>query len=250
MSKPLALVTGSAKRLGAAMALRLAREGFRLAIHCNTSISEAREVVALIRDSGGEAQLFAADLAQPEAAADLWARVTESMGPIALLVNNASTFHHDDLLGLDEAAFDNHLAVNLKAPVRLIEAMANQSPTPDGALVVNMLDNKVFAPNPDFFTYSLSKAGLETATKLSAMRLAGRVRVCAIAPSITLISGAQSEAEFQASARINPLHRRVQPEDICDALLYLWQDKRLTGEILAVDAGQALLRLPRDVAFL
>lgn len=247
---PAALITGAARRLGAHMAERLAAAGFRVALHYHASATPAHELAARIRAQGGICEPVAGNLAQPDGVRAVWAAAVERLGPIALLVNNASTFHNDDIATATDAVFDDHLAVNLKAPVALMAAMAAQSALPAGALVVNMLDNKCFAPNPDFFTYTLSKAALLTATRLGAMRLAGRPRVCGIAPSITLISGAQTEANFQKSARINPLGRRVQPDDIADALLLLWRDRELNGEVLVIDGGQMLWQLDRDVAFL
>lgn len=247
---PVALVTGSARRLGAAMVRRLAAEGFRVALHCHGSVAEGEALAAEVRAAGGTCLVVVGDLSRRGEVERVWEATVARLGPVALLVNNASTFRNDDIVGVQEAVFDDHLAVNLKAPLWLTERMATQRDLPDGALVVNMLDNKCFAPNPDFFTYTLSKTALHTATTLCAMRFAGRPRVCGIAPSITLISGKQTEENFQKSARINPLRRRVQPDDICDALMALWQSPGLNGEVLVLDGGQALWRLDRDVAFL
>lgn len=247
---PVALVTGSARRLGAAMVRRLAREGFRVALHCHASVHEAEAVAQDVRANGGICEVISGDLSRRAEVERIWDETVARLGPVSLLVNNASTFRNDDILGAQEAVFDDHMAVNLKAPVLLTERLASQPDLPPGALVVNMLDNKCFALNPDFFTYTLSKTALHTATTLCAMRFAGRPRICGIAPSITLISGKQTEANFQKSARINPLQRRVQPHDICEALVTLWRAPALDGQVLVLDGGQVLWRLERDVAFL
>lgn len=249
-SAPAALVTGGARRIGAALARRLAKEGFRVAIHHNASSAEARALAEEIRESGGHCVTVAGDLGNEAGTRAVWAQTIAALGPVSLLVNNASLFRNDDLPDFRSADLSAHMAVNLQAPLRLTDLMAAQAALPAGALVVNMLDNKVFAPNPDFFTYTLSKAALRNATEISAMRLCGRPRVCGIAPSITLPSGAQTEADFEATARINPLGCRVFPEDIAEALLYLWHDPAMNGEILTIDGGQSLWNLPRDVAFL
>lgn len=248
--RPAALVTGAAARLGAAMLRRLAVEGFRVVLHYNRSGGAAEALAGEIRAAGGFCETVAGDLGTKAGVLEVWRQAVARVGPVALLVNNASRFENDDLFGAGEAALDAHMAVNLKAPLWLTEAMAGQDPLPEGALVVNMLDNKVAAPNPDFYTYTLSKVALHSATQMAAMRLAGRPRICGIAPSITLVSGAQTEADFQRSARINPLQRRVLPADICNTLLWLWSDRSRNGEIVVLDGGQSLLALPRDVAFL
>ena len=250
LSPPAALVTGAARRLGAAMVRRLAAEGFRVALHCNASRDEADALAAGIRSEGGICEVLTGDLAERVQVERVWDQAVERLGPLSLVVNNASLFRNDDLIGADEGDLDAHMAVNLKAPLWLMARMAQQRDLPDGALVVNMLDNKCFALNPDFFTYTLSKAALLTATEMGAMRFAGRPRICGIAPSITLISGKQTQENFEKSARINPLNRRVTPDDICDALMLLWQDRALNGQVLVLDGGQVHWRLDRDVAFL
>ena len=247
---PAALVTGAARRLGAAMVRRLAAQGFRVALHCNASREQADALAAEIGATGGVCTVLTGDLARRAEVERVWDEATDRLGPLSLVVNNASLFRNDDLIGAEEADLDAHMAVNLKAPLWLMARMAEQRDRPADALVVNMLDNKCFALNPDFFTYTLSKAALLTATEMGAMRFAGHPRICGIAPSITLISGKQTQANFEKSARINPLGRRVTPDDICDALMLLWQDKGLNGQVLVLDGGQVHWRLDRDVAFL
>lgn len=250
MTAPLALVTGAAKRIGAVLAEHLARAGFDIALHANHSGAEAQALAARLRAHGGRCEVFTADLAQHEAPHALLEQIRARMGRVDLLVNNASLFRNDDLRGFRAEDLTAHMAVNLTAPLRLTEAMAAQTDLGAEALVVNMLDNKIFAQNPDFCTYTLSKSALATATETAAMRLQGRPRVCGIAPSITLASGAQTPEDFARTARINPLARRVYPDDLAAAVLYLWHEPRLDGQILAIDAGQRLWHLKRDVAFL
>jgi len=222
---PAALVTGAARRLGAAMVRRLVTEGFRVALHCNASRDEADALAAELQAAGGVCEVVTGDLLHRAEVEAVWDAAQGRLGPISL-------------------------AVNLKAPLWLTERLASQRDLPPGALVVNMLDNKCFALNPDFFTYTLSKTALHTATTMCAMRFDGRPRVCGIAPSITLISGKQTQANFEKSARINPLGRRVTPDDICEALMLLWRDAAQNGQVLVLDGGQVLWRLDRDVAFL
>lgn len=245
-----ALITGAARRLGAAMARALAREGWFVVIHCNHSRSEGEALVAELQATGAGAALVCGPLSAKAEAEAIFAGAVALAGPLSLLVNNASAFQSDDLSTADEAGLALHMAVNLGAPLWLMQQFGAQEALPGDALVVNMLDNKLFALNPDFFTYTLSKAALRAATEMAAQSFGGRPRVCAIAPSITLISGAQSAGDFERTSRINPLGRRVFPDDICEALLMLCADRGLNGETLVVDGGQRHWRLPRDVAFL
>lgn len=247
---PVALLTGAAQRLGAEMARALAARGFHVVIHYLHSAAAAAALVDELRSSGARADLVQSALQSKAGAEAVFDAARDLAGPVALLVNNASNFHNDDLNTATEAHLADHMAVNLAAPLWLMARMAAQPDLPERALVVNLLDNKLFALNPDFFTYTLSKSALKTATEMAAQHFKGRPGVCGIAPSITLRSGAQSEAEFERSARINPLRRRVQPDDICAALWLLWQEPALDGQILVVDAGQRSWHLPRDVAFL
>lgn len=245
-----ALITGAARRVGAHLAVHLARQGVSVALHYNASDGAAAAVQAKIHAAGGNCALFQADLNDPAQVPALFAAVRKAMGPVDLLINNASRFVNDDFTRIDAQALHQHMNVNLLAPVLLIEAMAAQPEPAVDRLAVNMLDNKLFALNPDFFTYTLSKVALQAATQMGAMRFAGQPRVCGIAPGITLISGKQSEENFQKSSRINPLQRQAGLEDLAHALDYLWQAKGTNGEVLVVDGGQTLWQLPRDVAFL
>lgn len=248
---PTAFITGGAKRIGAEVARTLVRAGFKVAVHYNTSHTQA----AALRDelnsiTAQSCEVFHGDLADRASLTRVFAEVTAWLGPLNLLVNNASMFKNDDIGRIDEAQFDGHMAVNLKAPVYLAELTAGQATGLSDCLIINMLDNKVFAMNPDFFTYTLSKAALFTATEMLAMRFGGFPRVAGIAPSITLISGKQSQANFEKSSRINPLGRQVSPHDIAETILFMWSTKSYNNQVLTIDGGQTLWELPRDVAFL
>lgn len=256
---PSALITGAAKRVGAdiARSLALAPEGgaFRVAVHYRGSRDDAEGLAAEIAAAGGDIALFQGDLSQPDAARAVFEAAADWAGGIDLCVNNASQFSNDSLAEQPNAASAQHIAVNLTAAEIMVQKMAAQAEeTADGRardrLVINMLDNKLFALNPDFHSYTLSKMALKSMTEMAAMQLGGRPRVCGIAPSITLISGKQNQENFEKSSRINPLQRRVLPGDISAAVRYLWRVKSANGQIITIDGGQSLMRLPRDVAFL
>ncbi|MEM6825293.1 MAG: SDR family oxidoreductase [Pseudomonadota bacterium] len=257
---PSALITGGAKRLGAEIARDLTLSGgsggaerFRVAVHYRGSRVEAEALAAEIANDGGEIALFQGDLSDPAQARTVVESASEWAGGLDLCVNNASQFVNDSLLEQPNEASVEHMAVNLVAPEIMVQHMAGQrtaQQTGRDSLVINMLDNKLFALNPDFHSYTLSKMALKSMTEMAAMQFNGRPRVCGIAPSITLISGKQNQENFEKSSRINPLERRVLPQDICAAVRYLWHAKSSNGQIITIDGGQSLMRLPRDVAFL
>ena len=238
-SAPLALVTGGAKRIGAALARALAEDGWRVAIHCNASRAEAD---ALAAELG--AQVVQQDLAAP-GCAQLLDRLD---APPTLLVNNASVFENDDLASFTAASFDRHMAVNARAPALLTQAFAARLEG-QGA-VVNLLDAKLSFPNPDFLAYTVSKQAFAGFTELAARALAPRIRVNAIAPAVTLVSGPQSRENFEAAHVLNPLKRGVDAEHLVAAMRFLLATPTLTGQTITVDAGQRFLGLPRDVAYM
>lgn len=247
-SPPIALVTGGAKRIGAALCRALARDGFRVAIHCNRSRAQADELAAELAAAGAAAPLvLQADLASADVGAELVDRLPS---PPRLLVNNASLFEEDQLATLDLELWQRHMAVNLLAPALLIKAFAARLPGSARGLVVNLSDAKLAGPNPDFFSYTVSKIGLAGVTELSARALAPRIRVNAIAPAVTLVSGPQSRANFAAAHVLNPLGRGVHVDDLVRALRYLVATPTVTGETLRIDSGQRFLALPRDVAYM
>jgi NAD(P)-dependent dehydrogenase (short-subunit alcohol dehydrogenase family) len=232
-----ALITGGGRRIGAAIARALAREGYALALHANRSRGEAEALAAEIEAVGGRARVVLADLADPAAVAGLIAAAT-AFGPLTLLVNNAGVFEPDEIETLDRDGFERTMAVNLAAPLFLAKDFAAQAG--EGAAIVNVLDQRVFKPTPRFFSYSLSKSALHAATTMLAQALAPRVRVNAVAPGPTLPSPRQSESEFAQQAAALPLQRGPSPEDIAAAVVYLGKADAVTGVTIAVDGGQHL----------
>lgn len=239
-----AIVTGGARRIGAAMSRALAADGWHLLIHCNESVDEAE---ALAAELGGAA-VVSADLASADAAQAVMAALAH-LPPPRLLVNNASRFVHDGAEDFPVESWDRHLAINLRAPALLSKAFAER--IEGSGLIVNMLDAKLSHPNPDFFSYTISKMGLAGLTELTARSYAAKgIRVCAIAPSVTLVSGRQSRDNFDAVHRLNALGRGVDAEEIAAALRFIIATPTLTGQTITLDAGQRFLALPRDVQFL
>ena len=238
------LVTGGGKRLGAAIARAAAGAGWRVAIHYGRSADEAR---ALARELDGVA--VQGDLADTAAAAALFARAREAAGgPVAGLVNSASMFEYDRPEGIDAALAARLHAINAVTPALLAAALAAQDDVDDGA-VVNLLDQKLANPNPEFFSYSLSKYALAGATTMLAQALAPTVRVNAVAPGITLPSGDQSDAAFAAVASDNLLRRPVGAANVAEAVVYLLGARSVTGQTLYVDCGQRFVQRDGDVMF-
>lgn len=245
---PIALVTGGAKRVGRALAEALAARGFRIALHFNQSRPEAEAAAAAIRSAGhAEPILVQADLQEADAPARIFAALPAAP---TLLVNNASLFVQDSFGRIDLELWQQHMTVNLLAPVLLSQAFASALPPDRNGLIVNLSDAKLSSPNPDFFSYTISKMGLAGATELMARTLAPRIRVNAIAPSVTLVSGPQSRANFEKAHVMNALGRGVDVSDLVRALIYLVETPTVTGQTLVIDAGQRFLALPRDVAYM
>jgi NAD(P)-dependent dehydrogenase (short-subunit alcohol dehydrogenase family) len=240
-----AIVTGGAKRIGAAIVRALAADGWHLLIHCNSSVAEAEALAAEL----GNASIVSAELADPDAAGRIFA-ATEGLPPVRLLVNNASRFAYDGADDFTVEQWDTHQAVNLRAPALLSQAFA-AAVGERGGLIINLLDAKLSQPNPDFFTYTMSKIGLAGLTELTARAYAARgIRVCGIAPSVTLVSGPQSRDNFEKVHKLNALRRGVDVEEIVAALRFIVATPTLSGQVITLDAGQRFLSLPRDVQFL
>jgi NAD(P)-dependent dehydrogenase (short-subunit alcohol dehydrogenase family) len=246
----IALVTGAARRIGRSIALALARHGWDVAVHYRDSAAAAQETVREIEALGRRALALQCDLADTNAVRQLLPAVAAQLGAVSCVVNNAALFDYDSAADFSSVRLDAHMHINLAAPVLLAQAL--HAATPDGAqaVVINLLDQKLFNPNPDFLSYTLSKAALQCATTLLAQALAPKLRVVGIAPGISLVSGAQSEAGFAAAHAATPLGKSSTPEDIAAAVCFVAEASAITGTTLVVDGGQHLLPLQRDVMFL
>ncbi len=250
-----AIVTGAAKRVGAVIAAALGAAGWFVHVHYRNSAGEAEAMAASIVKAGGKAATVGYDLEKLDSRhADLFIEACARRGPpLAALVNNASIFEYDKATTVTDDVWQRHLQTNLTAPVQLARAFAAAAqslPEGESGCVVNMLDNKVFATNPDYFSYTISKQALEGATRTLALALAPKVRVCGVAPGIALISGKQTGADFERTHRNNPLRRGCTPEDIARAVRFILDTPSITGHTIVIDGGQYLARMPRDVAFL
>ncbi len=244
-----ALVTGAGTRIGRALALALAADGFFVFVHHNRSAAEARATVADIKAAGGGAKAVRADLASARQAAALIGRCRARDVQLTCLVNSASLFKLDRAHTATAVDFDLHMAVNLRAPLLLSQALARQLPEGETGLVVNLLDQKLFNLNPDFLSYTLSKVGLQGLTKLLAQSFAPRLRVAGIAPGLTLRSGSQTDARFAQQHTENPLGIGVTTDDLARALRFIVATPSYTGDTLVVDSGEHLIGRPRDIAF-
>ena len=247
---PVAIVTGAAKRIGKGIALALARHGYDIAVHYRGSAAEADATGAEIEALGRKALTVAADLGNPHEIDAMMTAVGSGLGPAECLINSASLFEYDlaDTWSIEN--FDRHMAVNLRAPLHLAQRLIAGLPDGSVGCVVNVLDQKLFNLNPDYYTYTLSKLGLKGATEMLAQAAAPRCRVNAIAPGLTLRSGDQGEAQFRTVHEITPLGRGTTIEDVTRAVMYLVSATAVTGAVLPVDCGQRLQSMDRDVMFL
>lgn len=244
-----ALVTGGGARLGATIVRRLAAEGWPVAIHYNRSATAAEALMAEINSAGGRAITLEADLGKLDTFAGLFGQAGAAWGFCSLLVNNASAFEYDDIATVTRTSLENVFAVNHHAPVLLAKDFRAQLRAGAKGLIVNLLDQKVFNLNPDFLSYTLSKSALEAATRLLAMALAPDIRVCGIAPGLTLRSGEQTEEGFRAAHAETPLGIGSKPEDIAEALSFLVKVQSITGATVIVDGGQHLQPRTHDIMF-
>ncbi|WP_340313141.1 SDR family oxidoreductase [Rhizorhabdus argentea] len=241
-----AIVTGAARRIGAEIAKALSADGWDVLIHYRDSEGEAQALAASLPG----ARTVRADLATPDGPERIIAAL-EGMPPPALLVNSASAFVYDALDDFSIESWDMHMAANVRGPALLSRAFAAVVPERAGGLIVNMLDAKLSQPNPDFFSYTVSKMAFAGASELLARSLAGRgIRVNAIAPSVTLVSGPQSRENFEKVHRMNALGRGVDVGEIVAALRFLVAVPTITGQTITLDGGQRFLGLPRDVQFM
>ncbi len=244
------LITGAAKRIGRHIALAMAQEGWDVAVHFGQSASDAASVVGEIQALGRRACALQCDLADESAVRDLVPRAQKALGKINCLVNNASVFAEDTVHSITEDKLDLHMHTNLLAPLLLSQAIFDATPDGQQACVINLLDQKLYNLNPDFLSYTLSKAALLTATTVLAQAFAPRLRVVGIAPGITMVSGDQTTADFQVAHQVTPLGRSSTPDDIAASVCFVASARAITGTTILVDGGQHLLALPRDVMFL
>ena len=234
------LVTGAGRRIGRAIALDLARAGWAVAVHYNTSAEAAGQVVAEIEAGGGRAVALQAELSDEAQVENLVPDAVAALGPLGCLINNASTFENDTIETADRASWDRHIEANLRAPFVLTQAFARALPEAAGGAAINLLDQRVWNLTPYFLGYTLSKAGLWTLTQTLAMALAPRVRVNGIGPGPALPSARQTPEQFERQCAMMPLGRGTSPEEICAAVRFILAAKAMTGQMIALDGGQHL----------
>lgn len=242
----IALVTGAPRRIGRVISLELAALGYDLALHCRVVDAEARDLVESVRAIGRRAVALPADLADAAATTSLIARAAEALGRVNLLVNNASIFLDDTVSTLQAEAWDRQFAVNLRAPVLLSQAFAANLDHGQKGNVINVLDQRVWRPTPEYFAYAVSKSALWSATRMLAQALAPNIRVNGIGPGPTLKNIHQSDAEFAAQARSTLLGHGTSPQEIAAAIRFLLDAPAVTGQMIAVDGGQHLAWTPID----
>lgn len=259
-SPPVVLVTGASRRLGREIALALAAGGWQVAVHYRDSEAEATATVADCARLAGASAAFQADLGDEAAVRGLLPAVAARMGRVDAVVNNASTFEQDSAASFGFAALDKHLHSNTGAAVLLAQALhahiaarggqgAGSAEGVQGA-VVNLLDQKLWNQNPDFFSYTLSKAALEAAGTMLALALAPLVRVVGVAPGLTLTSHLLSDAQFEARHKLSPLGRSSTPADVAAAVKFALENRSITGTTLLVDGGQHLMKFERDFSLM
>ncbi|MBA2962641.1 SDR family oxidoreductase [Ramlibacter sp. MAH-25] len=248
------LVTGAARRLGREMALGLAAAGWQVAVHYRSSAEAARQTVAdctALAPAGHRFAAVAADLSDEAAARGLLARVVAELGPVEAVINSASLFEHDTVQSFSYARLQDHLLANAAAPIVLAQALHQHLEARGGeGAVVNLLDQKLWNPNPDFLSYTLSKAALEAATTLLAQSLAPRLRVVGVAPGLTITSHLLSQEKFEQLHRLSPLGRSSTPQDVVAAVRFALENRSITGTTLLVDGGQHLMRFERDFSLM
>jgi NAD(P)-dependent dehydrogenase (short-subunit alcohol dehydrogenase family) len=237
---PTALVTGAGLRLGRAISLDLAAHGWQIGVHCNSSASAAEELVREIERSGGVAVALRADLTEKNDLLSLMSRCVDAIGIPTLLINNAARFEFDAIETLDWVEWQAELDVNLRAPVFLAQAFAKTLPENASGLIINMIDQRVWRLTPEFFSYTIAKSALWTATRILAQALAPRIRVNALGPGPVLPNRWQSETDFERECRATPLGHGVTQGEVCAAIRFLLDAPSVTGQMIALDGGQHL----------
>ncbi|MCR5877346.1 SDR family oxidoreductase [Phenylobacterium sp. J367] len=241
-SRGAALITGGSRRIGRALVRAAAEAGYDVAIHARAVDDDAEAAAGEVRARGRKAAIVTSDLRQEGKTVALVGEAEAELGPVTLLVNSASVFEEDAFADMNRASWDLHLETNLRAPLVLSQVFARRLPADRDGLIVNILDQRVLAPTPEFFSYSLSKAALWDATRMMAQALAPHVRVNGIGPGPTLPSIHQDQAAFDAEVATTLMGRAVDPAEIAQALRYLIDAPSVTGQMIAVDAGQHLAR--------
>ena len=249
-AQKVALVTGGAKRIGREIALALAAAGWDIAVHYRQSSTDADLTAADIVALGRRAIAIQCELSDEAAVRNLLPAVAARLGRVSCVVNNASLFDYDGAADFTYARLDDHMHANLAAPVLLAQALHVATPPGSQSVVINLLDQKLYNLNPDFLSYTLSKAALQSATTMLAQALAPSVRVVGVAPGLTMISHIQSDEEFSAAHALSPLGESSRPEEVAQAVVFAADNRALTGSTLLIDAGQHLLALPRDFSLL
>lgn len=248
---PTVLVTGAGKRLGKAIALGLAAAGWRVAVHYRSSAQEAKETVQVCEQLCAGARCFAADLANEGQTRQLMADVIQDMGQVDAVVNSAALFEHDSADNFSHAMLQQHLLTNTAAPILLAQQLHAHAVSRQGqGVVVNLLDQKLWNLNPDFFSYTLSKAALETATNLLARALSPVLRVVGVAPGLTLTSHMLNDEKFEALHKLSPLGHSSSVEDVVATVLFALRNGSITGTTLLVDGGQHLMSFERDFSLM
>ncbi|HEY0649610.1 SDR family oxidoreductase [Phenylobacterium sp.] len=235
-----ALVTGGARRIGRVLAKAAAEAGYDVALHVRTMDDDAEAAAGAVRSKGRKATLVTCDLRKESATVALVGEAEAELGPITLLVNCASVFEQDQFSDMNRASWDLHMETNLRAPLVLSQAFARRLPADREGLIVNVLDQRVWRPGPDFFSYTMSKTALWNATQMLAQALAPRIRVNGIGPGPTLPSIHQDQAAFDAEVATTLMKRPSSPQQIAAALRYLIDAEAVTGQMIAVDSGQHL----------
>jgi NAD(P)-dependent dehydrogenase (short-subunit alcohol dehydrogenase family) len=239
------LITGAAKRIGRVIACDLAQAGWNVAVHYRKSEQQAEGLIDELEGYGARVVGLSADLAIEAEVRQLFEAATHALGPVTCLINNASIFEEDTALTATRASWDRHMEVNFRTPFVLSQCLANALKAGESASIINIIDQRVWNPTPEFTSYTLSKMGLWSATQVLAQSLAPHIRVNAIGPGPTLQSIHQSAADFAAEVDAVPLQRPVTPQDISRGVLFILQSPTMTGQMIALDSGQHMGGRPR-----